>query len=154
MQLRSPIRIGVLTMALLAGGSLGASAATDESVATKTAAAAIPFELREGCQIFVIGRGDNGRPLRMMVELGRTRTIVDTRVASQVFGNDQLKSIVAASGMTQTRSGMMNVFEFGPVHLKEIGVLVTDMASFPGAPTDTDVILGLDILTRTNLTID
>ena len=144
----------MLTVMMIAGYCAVAVADERDALRNHPGPVAIPFELRDGYQIFVTGRDAKGKNLRMLVELGTTRTIVDTRVASRLMGPEEVKDLVAASGMTKVRLGVISELHFGPMTLNEIGVLVTDLASFPGAPPGTDVIVGLDVLTRNDLTVD
>jgi predicted aspartyl protease len=131
----------------------GTASAQQDGSPTR-AVGAIPFKLSGGFLILVEGRIGTLCKLRFIVDTGTTRSIVDRKVAeklllprhpTQVFDFDQVLNIEEA---------VFPEVQLGPVRVASVSMSVGNLADFSTLATHVDAIIGTDLLSLGNITID
>jgi predicted aspartyl protease len=114
----------------------------------------IPFQVVNGFLIVFQGRIGSYRGLNFVLDTGTTHSTVSRRLAqvmriplhsSQAFNFDRFIS---------TESGVFPDIQFGPVHVSDVSMLVADPARLSDFATGVDAIIGSDLLSLSNFSID
>ena len=114
--------------------------------------AEVPFELYQHHLIVIKGSiGElDGRSL--LIDTGTIPSMVDARIARKLHLTSQSSTLVAFGQRVQIQSAILDGFRIGPVHSGPVPTGVGDLSYLHGVPVD--AIVGLDVLARTNFSID
>jgi len=123
----------------------------DEKNVTKTE---VPFRLSEGYLIQVEGQIGRRDRLRFILDTGASMSVVDRRITDALgFERQPTESFNFDRNLTWDQATIPSI-RFGPVEAKNIVVLVGDMAAYSEFARNVDAVIGLDILSLSNFTVD
>ena len=110
----------------------------------------IPFQLFEGHVVLVEGSVRGLQPLRVIIDTGATHSVVSKRIVKKLgLKRYAQSSKVHAFGRPQkTETVVLNQVRIGPM----LTTMVCFVSDLPWSKVD--VIVGMDVLQRHNLTID
>lgn len=123
----------------------------DEKAVPKTE---LPFRLSEGYLIQVEGQIGGRDHLRLILDTGATMSVVDRRIAKALDVERQPAESFNFDRKLSWDRATIPVIRFGPIEAKDIVVLVGDMAKYSEFACNVDAIIGLDILSLSNFTVD
>ena len=144
--------IALCVCALLTASSVGLSE-ENNGVTTK-----IHFKLYEKYLIVVQGSLGQLKKKNFLVDTGTNPTIIDQTIAKQL----QLAPLTGApdtmpviTGNVRAQSSVLQVIEVGPIHQKDIRVVIEDLSPFTKmVGTRIDALIGLDVLGQSSFRID
>jgi predicted aspartyl protease len=124
---------------------------------TPTLSDAIPFQLRSGFLILVEGRIGPLTPLKFILDTGATSTIVDIRTADKLSlpRQNQEGKLLNFDRHATVQWTNLPELQLGPLHARDVHVMVSDLKQFSEFAEGVDAIIGLDVLrTSQSLRID
>lgn len=114
----------------------------------------IPFRLLNGFLIIFQGRIGNYGGLNFVLDTGTTHSAVSRRLARRMRVALHSSRTFNFDRFIATESGVFPDIEFGPVHVKDVSMLVADPARLSDFAKDVDAIIGSDLLSLSNFSID
>ena len=114
----------------------------------------IHFQLLAGYLLLVRGRIGKLNGLRFVLDTGSTHTIVDRDLAKQLGLTRQPSQLLNVDRAVRVQEAEVTDLEFGPIQLHNFAVTVADLGYFVSFATHVDAVIGLDILRRSNFTVD
>jgi predicted aspartyl protease len=116
---------------------------------------AIPFQLRSGFLILVEGRIGALTPLKFILDTGATHTVVDRRIADKLSLPRQQGKVLNFDRYAKVQWTNLPELQLGPLHARDVQVMVSDLKQFSEFAEGVDAIIGLDLLrTSQSLRID
>ena len=114
--------------------------------------AEVPFELYQ--HHLVVTKGSigalNGRNL--LIDTGTIPSVVDGRIARKLRLKTEPSTLIAFGQQVPIQSAVFEGFRIGSLQSGPVPAVVGDLSYLKGAPID--AIVGLDVLARTNFSID
>ncbi len=114
----------------------------------------IHFQLSAGYLLLVRGRVGQMNGLRFLLDTGSTHTMVDRKLAKRLGLTLQPAQLLNVDRAVRVQRTEVPALEFGPIHLHNFAVMVADLSYFASFATHVDAVIGLDILRRSNFTVD
>jgi hypothetical protein len=114
----------------------------------------VPFKLAHDFLIVVPGRIGNLKGLRFILDTGCTHSTVDRRLARELVVRLSPKRVFEFAKLVQMESGVFSEVEFGSTHLTDVPLLVTDLSHVSEFADNADAIIGSDLLSLGNFSID
>ena len=109
---------------------------------------AIPFHLKDGFQIEVEGGIGPLEGLKFILDTGTTTSVIDSRIADRL-------SAVRHPGTAFNFDSLVSVdwvefrdLHFGPIEVRNVSMMVTELAKSSDLIGKADAIIGLDVLNR------
>lgn len=102
----------------------------------------------------VRGRIGQRNGLRFVLDTGSTRTIIDRKLVNRLGLTRQPSQLLNVDRSIRVQGAEVPDLEFGPIHLHNFPVIVADLGYFVSFATHIDAVIGLDILRRSNFTVD
>jgi hypothetical protein len=114
--------------------------------------AEVPFELYQ--HHLVVTKGSIGRlnGLNLLIDTGTIPSMVDARIARKLHLQTESSMLVAFGQHVQIQSAVVDGFGFGSLQSGPVPAGVGDLSYLEGVRID--AIVGLDVLARTNFSID
>ncbi len=123
------------------------------SQAVPVAAQEIPFDLVQGYLVVAKARVQKHQ-VRVVLDTASSTTIVSQRLARR-FRSTGWEKLTAINQRIEVERVVLPDFELGPVRIESLPVLSSDLSFIEDLlGLRVDVLLGLDVLSRQNLTID
>jgi len=123
----------------------------DEKTVMKTE---LPFRLSKGYLLQVEGQIGGRDHLRFILDTGATMSMIDRRIADALGVEYQpVESFNFDRKLNWDQATIPGIC-FGPIEAKNITVLVGTMAKYSEFARDVDAVIGLDMLTLRNFTVD
>src|SRR5262249_919511 len=112
----------------------------------------VAFDLYQ--QHLVVTKGAIGplSGLSLLIDTGTIPSVVDSRVARKLRLQTEPSQLVAFGQRVASQSGVLDGIRLGSLQSGPVPVMVGDLSSLSGVRVD--AIVGLDVLARTNFTID
>jgi predicted aspartyl protease len=112
----------------------------------------VPFELYQ--HHLVVAKGSVGglNGLNLLIDTGTIPSVVDARIARKLHLRAEPSVLVAFGQQVRTDSAVVDSFRIGSLESGSIRAGVGDLSYLAGVRID--VIVGLDVLARTNFSID
>ena len=139
---RTTCTLAVLASVLMSGSPLWSTATTAE----------VPFELYQ--HHLVVTKGSIG-PLHgrsLLIDTGTIPSMVDTRIARKLNLQTEPSMLIAFGQQVQIQSAKFDGFRIGSLVSGPVSAGVSDLSYLQGVRID--AIVGLDVLARTNFSID
>lgn len=115
----------------------------------------IPFKLYRGYTIVVRGSIGSLDKLNFLIDTGAVPSVVDERVARKLKLVGKAERVTVFSQDVTVREVILPELQLGPVRAESLRVLVRALAFLEeGLGTRVDAMVGLDVLARSNFTID
>lgn len=115
---------------------------------------AIRFELRQG-YLIVTQCTVGDLPLKAIIDTGANQTVLDSRVAHRLSLRSSTDSATFIVREVQVRSVLAPSVSLGPLQSGPMNVISADLSAFAAqAETPIDVIIGMDLLGRSDFLID
>lgn len=114
----------------------------------------IQFQLSAGYLLLVRGRIGQMDGLRFVLDTGTTYTIIDRKLAKRLGLTRQPSQLLNVDRAVRVQGAAVPDLEFGPIRLHNFAVIVADLGYFASFSTHVDAVIGLDILHRSNFTVD
>lgn len=114
--------------------------------------AEVPFELYQ--QHLVVTKGSVGRlnGLTLLIDTGTIPSVVDARIARKLQLQTESSMLVAFAQQVRIQSAVVEGFRIGSLQSGRAPAAVGDLSYLEGVHID--AIVGLDVLARTNFSID
>ena len=112
-------------------------------------ATTVPFELRSGFLIVVQGRIGTIDGLRFILDTGATRSVIDAKLAKRL--RQRRLENGATHGFDKiipAKVTDLSDLTIGPLHVRSLSVLVTNLAEVSSFAQDIDGLIGLDFLSQ------
>ena len=113
-----------------------------------------PFQLVSGFLIEFKGDLGSLNALKFILDTGVTHSVVDQKLAQKLGVHSRPKRIFAFDRQVRVEEGSFADVMFGPVHLTHVSMLVGNLKEFSTFANGADAIIGSDLLSLTNFTID
>lgn len=113
-----------------------------------------PFKLLYGFLIVFQGRIGNFTDLNFVLDTGATRSTVNTNLARKMRVPPHSTQVFDFDRFVTMRSGAFPDAQFGPVHVTDVSLIVTDFSRFSDLTYGVDAIIGSDLLSLSNFSID
>jgi predicted aspartyl protease len=109
---------------------------------------AIPFQLRSGFLILVEGRIGPLTPLKFILDTGAKTTVVDIRTADKLSlpRQNQKEKVLNFDRLAKVQWTNLPELQLGPLHARDVHVMVGDLQQFSEFAEGVDAIIGLDVL--------
>lgn len=114
----------------------------------------LPFEVYAGYLIVVEGRIGPVRKLKFILDTGVIHSVVDRKVAEKLHLPLLPAQVLNVDKTVAVKRALFPYVQFGPVQIRDIPMLVADLAYFSEFATHVDALIGMDLLRLNNLTID
>lgn len=114
--------------------------------------AEVPFELHQHHLIVTKGSIGPLNDLSLLIDTGTIPSVVDDRIARKLHLQAEPSMLVAFGRVVQVRSAVVDGIRMGSLQTGSIPVGVGDLSYLAGVRVD--AIVGLDVLARTNFSID
>lgn len=114
----------------------------------------IHFQLSAGYLLLVRGRIGQMDGLRFVLDTGTTYTIIDRKLAKRLGLTRQPSQLLNVDRAVRVQGAAVPDLEFGPIQLHNLAVIIADLGYFASYATHVDAVIGLDILRRSNFTVD
>lgn len=148
-----PVRWFVIGCLLFYSHSIQAQPSPD--TAPTTLNDAIPFQLASGFLILVEGRIGPLTPLKFILDTGATHTVVDRRIADKLSLPRQKGKVLNFDRYVKVEWTNLPELQLGPLHVRDVHAMVSDLKQFSEFAEGVDAIIGLDLLrTSQSLRID
>jgi hypothetical protein len=137
----------VLTFSLCFGQTLQTGAAHGE-------VDGIPFKVAHGFVIVFQGRIGTYSALNFVLDTGTTHSTVNRKLAQEMKVGLRSTRVFDFDRFVPMESGVFPDVQFGPVRITDVSMLVADLARVSDFANDADAIIGSDLLSMSNFTID
>ena len=107
----------------------------------------IPFELTNGFLIVVVGYIGTLGPLKFILDTGTTSSMVDTRIAQKLSLPFQHGLVFNFDRQVQISWIHLPDLQVGPLHSRDLRVIVGTLSRWSELAAGIDGVLGLDVLT-------
>jgi predicted aspartyl protease len=114
----------------------------------------VPFQVVNGFLIVFQGRIGTYEGLNFLLDTGTTHSTVSRRLAQLLRVPLHTSRAFNFDRFIATESGVFPDIEFGPVHVRDISMVVEDPARLSDFAKGVDVIIGSDLLSLSNFSID
>jgi predicted aspartyl protease len=112
------------------------------------------FQLSAGYLLLVRGRIGQIDGLRFVLDTGTTYTIIDRKIANRLRLVRRPSQVLNLDRTVRVQRADLPELQFGPIHLHNFAVIIADLGYFASYATHVDAVIGLDILRRSNFTVD
>jgi len=116
--------------------------------------AEVPFRLESGFLVVIDGRIGNLHGLKFILDTGTTRSVVDRKVAEKLRVRRYPGRMFDFNRFVATERAIFPGIEFGAVQIANPMMLIGDLANLSSLASQADVLIGSDLLSSKNLTID
>jgi aspartyl protease len=130
-----------------------AFAATPSAGPAAHETAEVPFSYVGDHLIAVRGSIGARENLTFLVDLGTTYTLVDRKIASQIEHGEKL-DVSHFSGSLSANEVILPSLTVGALRASDFHAYLTDLAAMPVAPAGIAGVIGMDFLSRQNVTFD
>jgi Aspartyl protease len=118
-------------------------------------AAAVPFELSSDFLVVVEGQVGDVGGLRLIVDTGATRSVIDRKVALRLHLRRHIGRVMNFDRFVPTEYADVSAFQMGPLRAHGLRVMVANLLEYSEFAKGVDGIVGLDLLSRSQkFTID
>jgi len=114
----------------------------------------VPFTLIHDFLIVVQGSIGNLTGLKFILDTGTTNSMVDRRLARRLGVQLHRNQVFDFARFIPIESGVFARIEFGPIQLTNLSMFVADLSRISEFATDADALIGSDLLTLNNFSID
>jgi predicted aspartyl protease len=121
---------------------------------TPDAGDGIPFRLVRGFLIVFQGSMGSYTGLNFILDTGATHSTVNRKLAQRMRVPLHSTRVFDYDRFTSMESGVFSDVQFGPVHITDPSMLVADFTSLSDLANGADVIVGSDLLSMSNFSID
>lgn len=118
----------------------------NSATASPAGTAAIPFRLVDGFLIEVEGGIGQLEGLKFILDTGATYSFVDRRIANRFSAARRSEKVFNFDRFAQVDWMEFPDVHFGPVEVRNVSMMVTDLAEASSLVPDADAIIGLDLL--------
>jgi Aspartyl protease len=139
-------------MLLIFSGGLGHARVAGGSAADGVDG--IPFQVLNGFLIVFQGRIGNYSGLNFVLDTGTTHSTVSRRLAHLMHIRLHSSRVFNFDRFVAMESGVFPDIAFGPVHVRDVSMLVADPSRLSDFAKDVDAIIGSDLLSLSNFSID
>jgi predicted aspartyl protease len=143
-----------LSLAFLCSLFPSAAHATGQPGPFQGASNELPFRLSSGYLIQVEGRIGDQAHLKFILDTGATISMVDQRITGKLKLDAQAAQSFNFDRKLNWQKATLPDVQFGPVRAANVAVLVGDLAHYSEFAGNADVIIGMDLLKLSNVTID
>ena len=121
---------------------------------TVLAADGIPFKLIHDFLIVFQGRIGSHDGLNFVLDTGATHSTVNRKLTQKMRIPLRPTQVFDFDRSVRMDSGVFPDVQFGPVHITDVSLLVGDLARLSDFANDADAIIGSDLLSLSNFSID
>ena len=115
----------------------------------------IPFKLYGDYTIVVRGSIGDRHKLNFLIDTGSSSTVVDGPLARKLRLAKSSRKIAVFASLVTTEEVVLPSLQLGPLHAISLPAVVRDLSYFQDSlSAHVDVIVGIDVLSRTSFTID
>jgi predicted aspartyl protease len=151
--MKVPVRWLVLGCIVLHSQAIQAQGSPN--TAPTTANDSIPFQLGGGFLILVEGRIGPLTALKFILDTGATHTVVDEKIADKLLLPRQKGKVLNFDRYVKVEWTNLPELQIGPLHARDVHVMVSGLKQFSEFAEGVDAIIGLDLLrTSQSLRID
>ncbi len=143
-----------LTIVLLALVSLSASRVLSQGNERRSGAGEVHFKLIHDFLIVVPGRIGDLTGLKFILDTGTSHSMVSRKLARRLGVQLHRERVFDFTEFVQIESGVFAQVEFGPIQLTNVAMLVADLPRISAFTTEADALIGTDLLTLNNFSID
>lgn len=109
-------------------------------------ASAIPFQLQGGFLIEVEGGIGHLEGLKFILDTGATHSVIDRRIANHFSLALRPKRVFNFDGFVSVDWAEFSDVRFGPIDVRNVSMMVSELAKSSELAGDADAIIGLDLL--------
>jgi predicted aspartyl protease len=119
-----------------------------ETLTTSNAArpGAIPFRLQAGTLIEINGGIGPLEDLKFIIDSGATQSVVDRKIANRLSLTLHPQRALSVAGFVSVDRAELPDVHFGPIQVRNVTTMITDLAKFSELTGNADAIIGLDLL--------
>ena len=111
---------------------------------------AIPFQLEGGFLIEVEGRIGQLEGLKFILDTGATHSVIDRRIADRLSLTLRPKRVFNFDRFVRVDWAEFPDVQFGPIEVRNVSMMVSELAKSSELSGDADAIIGLDLLSTTS----
>jgi predicted aspartyl protease len=115
---------------------------------------AVPFKLYASYLVVVEGRIGAVEKLKFVLDTGVIHSVVDQKVAKKLRLQRHSAQVLNFNRTIAIERAIFPDVQFGPVQVRNPSMLIADLAHFSDFATHVDALIGMDLLSLSNLTID
>ena len=131
---------------------VGFSLVSGSSLSSTETNAEVPFELYQRHLVVVKGSVGRLNGLNLLIDTGTIPSMIDSRIARKLHLQTESSFLVAFGQQVRIQSAVVDGFRIGSLESGPVPAGVGDLTYLDGVRVD--AIVGLDILARTNFSID
>lgn len=117
-------------------------------------ASAVPFKLAHDFLIVIPGRIGDLSGLKFILDTGSTHSTVNRKLARTLGCQLHHKQVFDFDRFVQIETAVYSEVEFGPIQLTNVSMLVSDLSRVSEFAIDADALIGSDLLSLNNFSID
>jgi len=115
----------------------------------------LPFVIHRGYSIVVRGSAGGIKGLKFIIDTGAVPSVVDTRLCRRLGLSGQPDRVTVFARTVPTERVVLPEVELGPIHVDRVEALGQDLSFIEKALGERiDALIGLDVLGKTNFSID
>jgi predicted aspartyl protease len=141
---------------LFVGGLLfcARAACAQPEARPQSVVSALPFKLSSGFLIVVEGSIGSLNKLKFILDTGMTRSVVDRRIAEKLQLSLDPRQMFDFDRILNIQSAVFPQVQFGPVRAESLLMSVGKLADFSTLASHVDAVIGSDLLSLSDITID
>jgi predicted aspartyl protease len=115
-------------------------------VSNPARSSAIPFRLAGGALIEVEGGIGQLEGLKFIIDTGTTRSVVDRKIVDRLALTLHPQRALSVAGFVSVEWAELPDVHFGPILMRNVSTMVSELAKFSELTGNADAIIGLDLL--------
>jgi predicted aspartyl protease len=116
------------------------------TVSNPPRSSAIPFRLAGGALIEVEGGIGQLEGLKFIIDTGTTRSVVDRKIVDRLALTLHPQRALSVAGFVSVEWAELPDVHFGPILMRNVSTMVSELAKFSELTGNADAIIGLDLL--------